>query len=532
MIIDDEPLVRISIKSLVDWETYGFDICLEASHGSQALKLLAEATEIDLIVTDINMPIMDGIELLTELRKMECYTPVIALSGYNDYNLVRQAFKLGVEDYILKSEMTAESLIGTFTHVMNKHKTHRKSDDKKVPESKEINDIKNNYLKEMALRGETEHTLRTFETLGIKLIKQSNIVVCQILVDDYRKIIEKYTDYSLGMFINSMTHSVEQVLKDRGKGELISVAPDEYLLILCFESVSTAQIKNELNELIKSIRYVVQNYINITITIGISDIRQGISQMKCCTDEAKAYANLRFVLGKGRNISSEDAAKYRELFGADKIDKEGRLIGALKEMDKEKLSRELRLIFESMVHLKLEHINKSYPFYMELIFILGRYLDETGEERLRGYIDESDFYETMITFETLEEINAYFKQILFKIFDKLSSTVNAKRNRMILKALKFINQSYSNKELCLARVSEYVELSTSHFSTLFAKEVGMSFKDYLTRVRIGKAKELIESTNLKMYEICEAVGYANVEHFSRVFKKSEGTSPNAYKIIR
>jgi len=528
MIIDDEPLVRIAIKSLVNWEEYDLNIDLEASQGKQALKLLAETPEVDLIVTDINMPIMDGIELLTELRRMNCYIPVIALSGYNDYNLVRQAFKLGVEDYILKSEMTPDSLIHTFTHVLKQHQKHKGIDGKKEIESKDLNDIKNNYLKKMLLEGEIKDNKYPFETLGIRLVQQSNMVVCQLLVDDYKQIIKKYTDHSLVMFTNSMTHSVEQILKDRGKGEIVSLAPDEYLLILCFESASIAQIKRELNEILKSIRYVIKNYINVDITIGISDICQEISQVKLYADEARAYVNLRFILGKGRNIFSEDARAYSEVQDLARIDKEGKVIGALKIMDRDSLSEGLGQICKFIYHLKLEHINKSYPFYMEIVFILGRYLSEIGEERLRCYINDSEFYEKMIAFETLEEINDYIKQIVFNLFDKLNSTVNVKRNRVIIKALKFINKNYSNKELSLAKVSEYVELSTCHLSTLFTKEVEISFKDYLTRVRIEKAKELINSTNLKMYEISDQVGYANVEHFSRVFKKATGICPNQF----
>jgi YesN/AraC family two-component response regulator len=529
MIIDDEPLVRIAIRSLVDWGKHNFDVGFEASNGKQALKLLVEKPEIDLVVTDINMPIMDGIEFLAELRKMEYNIPVIALSGYNDYNLLRQAFKLGVEDYILKSEMTPDSLLDTFIHVLSKHQKTINLDEKKETADQKIKDTKNHYLKDMLLKGGVEQYKYSFETLGIRLMKQSNIVVCQLLVDDYKKIIEKYTDYSLVMFMNSMVHSVEEVLKDRGKGEVVSVSPDEYLIILCFEGVSVAHIKGELNELLKSIRYVIQNYINITITIGVSEIRQGINQAKLCADEAKAYANLRFILGKGRNIFPEDASADSHNYNLDKIDKEGKILGALRVMDKEKLSQELEQIFESMYHLKLEQINQSYPFYMEIVFILGRYINEIGEERLRCYINESDFYERIITFETLEEINDYVKQIVFNLFEKLSSTVNTKRNRIILKAINFINQNYSDKELCLAKVSEHVELSASHLSTLFTKEVEMSFKDYLTGVRLEKAKELISKTNLKMYEISDQVGYANVEHFSRVFKKATGTSPNCFK---
>ncbi len=528
MIIDDEPLVRIAIKSLVNWDTHGFDIQLEASHGKQALKLLAETPDIDLIVTDINMPIMDGIELLTELKEMNETIPVIALSGYNDYKLVRQAFKLGVEDYILKSEMTPDSLINTFNQVVSKRQKHSILDKKSKRANEDFEIMKERYLKDLLLVGEIEDQRYSFEELGIKLLLQGNIVVCQVLVDDYKHIVDKYTEHSLGMFMNSMNHSLQQGLKNRAKSEVVSIAADEYFLIVCFEEVSIAHIKRELNELLESIRYVVRNYINTSITVGVSNIYPGIGKIKCCADEAKAYANLRFILGKGRNIFAEDARDYNQVHNLARIDKEDKITKALKIMDKEKLEQELEQIFKYIYHLKLEHINQAYPFYMELIFIIGRYLNEIGEEELRGYIDDSDFYEKVITLETLEEISNYVKQIVFHLFDKLSRTIATKKNRTIIKALKFINTHYSNKKLSLVQVSDYVEVSTTHLSTLFSKEVHMNFKEYLTKVRIEKAKDLIHHTNLKMYEISEQVGYANVEHFSRVFKKITGSSPNHF----
>ena len=105
MIADDEPLVRLAIKSLVDWEEHGFNLEIEASNGRQALKLLEDNPDMDIIITDINMPVMDGLELISKVIEKRFDTEIIVLSAYNDYAWIREAFKLGVNDYILKTAM-------------------------------------------------------------------------------------------------------------------------------------------------------------------------------------------------------------------------------------------------------------------------------------------------------------------------------------------------------------------------------------------------------------------------------------------
>lgn len=149
MIADDEPLVRLAIKSLVDWEEHGFNLEIEASNGRQALKLLEDNPDMDIIITDINMPVMDGLELISKVIEKRFDTEIIVLSAYNDYAWIREAFKLGVNDYILKTAMEPQNLLDIL------QTTAKKIDKKKNMAQRDKSDYidrEKHYQKELILK--------------------------------------------------------------------------------------------------------------------------------------------------------------------------------------------------------------------------------------------------------------------------------------------------------------------------------------------------------------------------------------------
>lgn len=169
-----------------------------------------------------------------------------------------------------------------------------------------------------------------------------------------------------------------------------------------------------------------------------------------------------------------------------------------------------------------------YDNYLRFIFILINYLSEINEDIGDIFDFTISFHEEIVKFETIKDINGWIINISDKIFDYLDKTRNKLHSRAIIKALKFIKSNFNDKNLDLKLISEYVELSPSHFSRLFLKETGANFCEYLTDIRINEAKRLFRETNMKVYEVCFAIGYDNVEHFSRMFKKNTGFSPNNF----
>lgn len=526
MVVDDEPLVRLAVKTLTDWESHGFRVEYEASNGKQALLLLDQHPEIDIILTDINMPVMDGLDFIAELKKRGRVQSIIVLSAYNDYNLVRQAFKLGVQDYVLKTELEPENLIALLIGITRQFEETRSKAG--AQERHQVRFLKEELLRDSLVAAKTPLTPNLFANGEIRF-GEKDLVLCFLWIDDYDLVTQRYGSNALKSLVEAVTNAVGQILNENKQGEIIALSPEEYVLFLSFRDRSLLQAREKLLELLGRVRHSLSNYLNVNVSIGVSSVRDGYEELPRLYQEAEANARLRFIFGKNRIIFPEDAQKMSETPGKSIIADGAGLIAAFKEGARDKVTQELNGLFEVIGKVKTSKLEKIYPYYMEIVFLLAAFVSEKGEDlsEILG-VWETDFYTKITGFETQAEVKEWITGIVDHVYQYFAEKKDSKIIRAIARAQEFIKNNFM-QDLTLKMVSDYVGLSESHFSYLFTKTTGESFIDYLTWLRIEKAKELIGTTNLKIYEIALQVGYTSTEHFSRVFKKLTGTSPNLYK---
>jgi len=524
LIVDDEPIVRLAIKSLINWEAYNYSFELEASNGKQALKILDENPEIDIVITDINMPVMNGLELITKIKKLDHYYQIVVLSAHNEYNLVRQAFKLGACDYILKTEMDSDIIIKLLNSIIKNVDLKKKQPDTQKKQLKE------NFLRNLIVSrddqnyNDLEHQVKEYKVN----LSERNLVVCILWIDDYEAAAKRYDNNDMNPFIVSVTNAIYQILNDIGVGEVISLSSKEYLVMLSIENISSLKIRYMITDILSKIKYSLQNYVNISVSIGVSRTQDGYSSIPALLKEAKSNVRMRFLLGKGRIIYPEHTENITDSDQSGKVNNCNDFIQALREGNSDSVVANLENLLKSIKKVKHSKIEKVYNYYLEILFNLINYLDEIGEDGVEVFGKEIDFYQKITRFETIEEINVWIRNITAWIIAFLQDKKNVKMGWVIAKSKEFIKLNYSNN-ITLKMVSEYVNLSESHFSSLFTKTTGCTFVDYLTNLRIEAAKVLMSNTCMKIYEISSKVGYANVEHFSRVFKKITGSSPVSYK---
>lgn len=531
MVVDDEPLVRLAVKSLVNWEAHGFAMDLEASNGKQALKMLEENPDTDIIITDINMPVMDGLELIENIAAKGWKPEIVVLSAYNDYSWVRTAFRLGVNDYILKTEMEPEGILHVAKGMAEKIENRKSRAEGAAQVSRKTYDVR--YQRDLLLKALLEQEDMSYvhdEILKLGLrISGKNKAVCYLWVDDYQTVLDRYNNNTLKSFTQSVCNSINQVLADTNAGEVLCLTPQEYVIFLCSDDPSLKTGRDRITDILGRVRHSLANYVNISASIGVSDVRCGLDNIKQLFLQARENARLRFIFGKNRTIFPEEADRVAGGGNESLIGREAAFLNALREADVGKVNAELDKLLDIIGCNTGGKIEKIYSSYMELIFITVNFLNETGRDVEEVFGKEIDFYDKITKFETREEINIWIKNTIAWTAGFLRENKSIKVSRAVASAREFIRSNYSNDNLTLKMVSDYVHLSESHLSSTFTRETGQSFIDYLTRVRIEKAKELIATTNLKIYEICEKVGYTNVEHFSRIFKKIAGISPKDYK---
>lgn len=526
LLVEDEPIVRLALKSIVDWEKYGFDEVLESSNGRKALEIIKAKGNIDVVITDINMPIMNGIELIEESRRLNIDAQFLVLSAYSDYSLVRSAFKLGINDYILKTEMDPEKIIKLVLGALEGRK--------KIKEDKSLKLDKDELLRRLLSGDFNMDDLKK----GELRLKYGNYISCSMLIDSFNLVKKRYENDDLKELMTSIKNAVSQVLESVNNGEILVISPEEYGIFFAFDNTSFDDLNEKLTDIINKIRYALKNYLNIEVTIGISKVNNEIKNIKRLFGEAQRNARLRFIFGKGKNIYPHNAEelnyirKNKDNNISQKIiiemDKENGLLEAIDRLDEEKCLEEMKRIFAIKELFIADSLESSYIYYLEIVLMIIQYIIKDDENNIDDIIGgHIDFYNEIRKFDTIEEIEGWILELLKRIIACLRE-IKQNENFAIKKAKEFIQKNY-NKKVTLDMVSKSIGFSKAYFSKIFTEQTGDNFIAYLTNIRIQKAKELLAKTDMKIYEVCDRVGYPNIEHFSRTFKKIVGVSPLKYK---
>jgi YesN/AraC family two-component response regulator len=497
---------------------------LDAKNKNEAAKVLNQYNDIKLIFINMDIDYKKSLNIISYLKRINSEAFIIAISQKPDFNIAREAFRQGVSDFLLNSEFMDsyfKKLHGRFSYMEIK-----KSGDL----NDYISDLRSNkeiFLKNMLEPDKINNLEETMIKFGVKF-RLDNLILCYLWVDDFQTISEKYDGNTIGDFSNSVKSQIDTVIRDISQGESVILSPQEYLLYLSLDYNDVNNLIDHVYDIVTMIKTNLHDSMEISVSAGISSLSTGDKNVRELYDEAKFNVKHRFVFGKGTIITPEISRKITpkkidSIFG-----KEEKFIRTLIEADKEKAQYELEALLKLIRNSNPGRLDKIYASYMEIIYIIIKFINEKCYDAVEVFGQNLDFYDIIAKFETQEEINEWIKDITDIVVTYLKEKRDVKVNRAIIRVQEFIRNNYNN-DLTLKMASDFVGLSESHLSNIFTKKTGQTFTDYLTSVRIEKAKELLETTNLKVYEVGVSIGYANVEHFSRVFKKFTGLSPNNYK---
>lgn len=520
LLVEDEQIVRVALKSLIDWENNGFNPPFEASNGQQALEIIKNHPEVDVVLTDINMPVMDGLELIKELNKLEQAPDVIVLSAYDEYSLVRGAFKLGINDYIIKSQMEPESVLKVLSSTLqNSNRMKQQSEATYKGYQRKA------FLKRLLMEPYNAFSMSEIEHYQLK-VRDKKMMICSLLIDGYAEIKSRYVNNSLDELTANMTETISVALEGNGAYEVIAISPEEYAVVLSFEQFVKSKIYETIETMLQKVRLRLFHYMNMSVSAGISEIDYGYESLHKLYQEALECAKYRYLLGKGHNIYPEQVRCIVQVDHENLMDHKEPLLEALSKLDKKNAFEELTKLMNLIGNFKCSRIEEMSGYYMELLYIIIHHLHEMDDATVNVFEHNTDFLSMIRTFDTKAEIDGWLTNLVGNLLDYLIN--NNQGSQAIQKAKEYVQTHYMEK-IALSDVSAYLELSEGYFSALFSAETGENFIHYLTVYRIEKAKKMLTKSNMKIYEICEAIGYENVEHFSRVFKKQVGVSPLQYK---
>lgn len=538
---EDEVVVRATIKRMIPWEELGFELVGEAADGEMALPLLIRQQP-DLLITDIKMPFMDGLTLARLAKKEIPGLKVVILSGYDDFNYAKQAIGIGVEDYLLKP-ITKNALIERLSEIRSRYEHEKTQKEYYEKFQREMQAYEKNSSRDFfeALVGGSMDMMEVYkraEKLGLDIVAEAyNVLIFTMNCDeDFSGQRDEYSSWeaeslellenffaghSSAMLFRSNIFSYGVLLK--GQRETIEentrACVDEIRKILSRQDgrrewfLAVGQSVDRLSQIQKSYHTASRAF----------------SQRYLYDENILYYDEMETMEHPGGQAETEDNAYLQ------KVDVNALNPAILQKFLSNGLQEETENFVKDYFYAIGQEPMESLVFrnyvilnvrFSVISFIKGLGCD-TNE------MESADTEEVLAeSGKNMESAIAYAKKMISQAIE-IRDQNSGNKNRSILKtAVDFIDSHYMDEEISLNTVANVANVSSNHFSALFSQNMGQTFIEYLTTLRMNKAKELLRCTGMRSSEIAGEIGYKDAHYFSYLFKKTQGMTPSDYRKAR
>ena len=538
---EDEVVVRETIKRMIPWEELGFELVGEAADGEMALPLLIRQQP-DLLITDIKMPFMDGLTLARLAKKEIPGLKVVILSGYDDFNYAKQAIGIGVEDYLLKP-ITKNALIERLSEIRSRYEHEKTQKEYYEKFQREMQAYEKNSSRDFfeALVGGSMDMMEVYkraEKLGLDIVAEAyNVLIFTMNCDeDFSGQRDEYSSWeaeslellenffaghSSAMLFRSNIFSYGVLLK--GQRETIEentrACVDEIRKILSRQDgrrewfLAVGQSVERLSQIQKSYHTASRAF----------------SQRYLYDENILYYDEMETMEHPGGQAETEDNAYLQ------KVDVNALNPAILQKFLSNGLQEETENFVKDYFYAIGQEPMESLVFrnyvilnvrFSVISFIKGLGCD-TNE------MESADTEEVLAeSGKNMESAIAYAKKMISQAIE-IRDQNSGNKNRSILKtAVDFIDSHYMDEEISLNTVANVANVSSNHFSALFSQNMGQTFIEYLTTLRMNKAKELLRCTGMRSSEIAGEIGYKDAHYFSYLFNKTQGMTPSDYRKAR
>lgn len=527
LLVDDEAEIREGIIKKIDWEKYGFEIIGSAENGNDALEI-AELKQPDVVMTDVMMPFMDGLELGEKLVSLMPSVKLIVFSGADDFEYVQKALRLQAVEYVLKP-IDAMELGETLMKLKNRL-------DEEYEKRRNLETLRKHYIdsipviREQFLVNLVEGRMdkeQVEKKSGIGQIDLDawgyTVALLQIEPNQDNKIKQIFKRHDEALVPVTLKQVVDEMLPSYVKMSSFYYRDTVGTVVSLYKESGIFKLIKGMNEICK----VMEKVYGLVVTAGIGKICKSPLELRNARKEAETALSYRISFGSGRAIYLGDVEPKKtstlQFGGNDEVE----LIAAIKVGNEE----EIRVQIDKIFLKNQDYMASTLEFQVYLIEVKVAFV------KLMQYYDleEENIFKEMGSFQMLDGIYSLSDvkewmlekslQISQKICDNRMNTVSA----ITIKAKEYVKEHYADEELSVDYMSQILHVSSSYFSTLFKKEEGVTFITYLTDIRMKKAVELLDMTDDKSYIIAEKIGYSDPNYFSYVFKKHQGVSPQRYR---
>ena len=531
-LVEDEMVIRRGIKNSIDWEKEGYIFCGEASDGELAYPMIIKEKP-DILITDIRMPFMDGLELCKLVKKELPNIKILILSGYDEFDYAKEAIRLGVTEYLLKP-ISSGKLLEALNGVSES-----------IRREKEDKDLVRKYMEEM--RENTEHEKQKFF---------EQMIAGNLSMADALETGKKYEmNLSAGMY-NLLLFRFTLGEENRKSGELLGEA--EYAIEKLTERLeyvfefqrgvegwafllmadNEEQMSERVKELSKDLEEIMKNYSTIAYFGGIGQPVARLRELEESFREAERALAARFTMELNRIISVEDIRMAQNVDTLDDIE-----ITSFGEIEKTRTMLEkflnngaedeidefVDVYINELPEENLKSVLMRQYIIMDAYIVMMSFCEKIEGIEGEMQAQSEELKNSMKTIQTLEEIKNYIRMLLKKIIG-VRDTISGRRYSDIIEIAKDqIRKTYMSDEISLNTIAAEVGMSPSYFSSIFSKEMGKTFVEYLTEIRMDRTKELLMCSSMKTSEIGYEVGYKDPNYFSYIFKKTQNCTPKEFR---
>ncbi|MGN7456233.1 response regulator [Paenibacillus pasadenensis] len=523
ILADDEPIVREGLMNTIDWASHGFELAGDYANGRDALEAV-ERIRPDLVLTDINMPFMDGLELSARISASHPAVKIIILTGYDQFEYAQQALRMKVYDFILKPITASETreLLDRLRAELDEEKRRKEDVDRLRSQlTQSLPLLRERYLDRLAATGagsqDAEERLAYF---GLPPLQPP--LVALLLDYDGGPAAGTEPDRELLRFAG---YNIAEEIAVR-EGAICFRTREERIAVL-LSGKPPAELYEQASRIAWSIRREIEHYLGYAVSAAFGRAADRLEELPEAYRSALAALDYRFHYGRDRVLS------IVELEGASappaaSEDWSGSLGAALRTGSPAELRQLFGDFAERLKQSRAPFVSCQLEIQRALVTMLS-VLQEMGVDESGLGDSPGSLFAEAHRLPTLDEVGEWLTELAVRGAKAAADGRSRLGRSQIGQALLYIEQNFADERLSLSDISRQALMSTSYFSQMFKQETGETFVEYLTRIRMAKAKELLENTPLKLYEIAARVGYSDPNYFSLAFKKHAGLSPREYR---
>lgn len=529
MLVDDEDMVRKRVINNIDWEARGFNIVCEAENGQEAYERFL-IHQPDVVITDIKMPFMDGLELSEKILNEFPLTKIIVLTGFDEFDYAKRSVELHLTNYLLKP-VSMKELMTILDEV-------KQTIDDEIEERRNANRLRAHYdesfplMRQRFMLGLIEGSYKNDQLdqwlEHYKVTLTGNYYMVSVVhIDDFVEAKLRNQLDEIEMKKVSVLDMVKEVNETYPLGNFF-IHNDQVVIITARDAHDKNEFINRYRINLERLRQAVNRYQEYTVTIGMGRVVSSIKQLQNSYTSALNAIDYKLMLGENQIINIQDT----EPVEANNLEFSDIELKDLRRILKLGTLEELRVFVERLfdVNQLLNQDKGTYQIYiLELVTAMIKTIKEMQIDSKNFRFEELDLFEVVLRNQSIEFVTNSIVMLGEKIMKIIQTTQTDTTNKLVTEAKTYVNDHYSDETLNVESVAGHLHYTPNYLSSMFKKETGNSFMSYILEVRLSAAKKLLETTDMKNFEVAIEVGFSSANYFSFCFKKELGISPTQYK---